>query len=273
MVKEIKYIAEIGLNHNGSISLAKKHIEKAKEIGADIAKFQTYFTQTRAKKNSPIRDILNQCELSPEDFYDLKCFCENIGIEFASTPFCEKSAEVLDDLNCSTIKIASFQLANHKLISKVLNFKSCEKLIVSTGVSSSTQLLFINNLYDSFSQTKPSISFLHCISEYPISSPQNMNLSNITFMSNLTGKEIGFSDHSIGVKAPSYAVLLGASIIEKHFTLDTELEGADHAMSADPETFKRMIEYCNEAKLMLGERRLNKYYDCEIGSVPYCDHS
>ena len=92
-------------------------------------------------------------------------------------------------------------------------------------------------------------------------------------MSKLTNKEIGFSDHSIGFKATTYSVLLGATIIEKHFTIDNDLEGADHAMSADPETFKSMINYCNEAQLMLGERRLNSHYECEIGAVPYCSYS
>ena len=273
MVKEIKFIAEIGINHNGSVSLAKKHIEKAKECGAHIAKFQNYFTETRAKKNSPIKEILSNCELNPDEFNDLKCFCEDIGIEFASTPFCEKSAQLLDDLKCSTIKIASFYLYNEKLISKILNFKSCKQLIVSTGVSSSTQLLSINNLYDAIPNNKPSIAFLHCISEYPISSIRNLNLSNISFMSKLTEKEIGFSDHSIGFKATTYSVLLGATIIEKHFTIDNELEGADHAMSADPETFKSMINNCNEAQLMLGQRRLNSHYECEIEAVQYCTYS
>ncbi len=273
MVKELNFIAEIGINHNGSVSLAKKHIEKAKECGANIAKFQNYYTETRAKKNSPIKEILSKCELKPDDFHDLKLFCENIGIEFASTPFCEKSSELLDELECSTIKIASFHLSNEKLISKILNFQSCKKLIVSTGVSSSTQLLSINNLYDGISTSKPLIAFLHCISEYPISSPANMNLSNITYMSKITNKEIGFSDHSIGTKVPTYAVLLGASIIEKHFTIDNQLQGADHAMSANPEDFKKMISSINEALSILGSRRLNSYYECEAGSVQYCSNN
>ena len=88
MVKKIEFIAEIGINHNGSLDLAKKHIEKAKESGADIAKFQTYFTESRTKKGSPIFDILKNCELKPEDFYELKVFCNELEIEFCSTPFC-----------------------------------------------------------------------------------------------------------------------------------------------------------------------------------------
>ena len=104
MVKKIEFIAEIGINHNGSLDLAKKHIEKAKEAGADIAKFQTYFTESRTKKGSPIFEILKKCELKPEDFNELKVFCNELDIEFCSTPFCLKSAKVLYDLNCPTLK-------------------------------------------------------------------------------------------------------------------------------------------------------------------------
>ena len=269
----VKFIAEIGLNHNGSIDLAKKHVEKAKECGADIAKFQNYFAKTRAKENSPIYEILDQCELNSDQFCELKEFCDELEIEFASTPFCEKSAELLDQLKCSTIKIASFHLSHENLIKKILKYENCKKLILSTGVSSSTQMLYINNLYDEIENTKPEIAFLHCISEYPISQPSNFHLSNINHISRVTNKEVGFSDHSLGTKAPVYATLLGATIIEKHFTLDNELPGADHSMSANPEVFKKMIQNCNEANLMLGSRRLNNFYECEKGSVQFCVNS
>ena len=266
----LKFIAEIGLNHNGSLDLAKRHVEKAKECGADIAKFQNYFTQTRAKENSPIYEILDQCELNSDQFFELKNFCDELDIEFASTPFCEKSSELLDELKCSTIKIASFHLSHQNLIKKILKFKSCNKLILSTGVSSSTQLIYVNNLYDEMEQVKPDIAFLHCISEYPISNPSNFHLSNIKHIARITNKEVGFSDHSLGSHAAVYSMLLGATIIEKHFTLDNNLPGADHSMSANPKVFKEMIDKCNEAKLMLGSRRLNNLYDCEKGSVQFC---
>jgi len=273
--QSLKFIAEIGLNHNGSIDSAKKHIEIAKECGADIAKFQNYFTETRAydRGNSIIGEILNQCELSPDQFYELKNFCDDLEIQFASTPFCEKSAELLEQLNCSIIKVASFHLSNEKLIRKILQYKSCKKLILSTGVSTSTQLMYVNNLYDECDHIKPDLSFLHCISEYPISKPSNFHLSNIKHIKRITNKEVGFSDHSLGYKGPVYATLLGASIIEKHFTLDNNLPGADHSMSANPEVFKEMIEKCNEARLMIGTRRLNNIYDCEKGSLQFCVNS
>ncbi len=272
MVKnELNFIAEIGLNHNGSIDLAKKHIESAKESGAQVAKFQTYLTKTRAKENSPIIDILKQCELSKDDFYELKTFCKDIGISFASTPFCQESADFLKEIECENIKIASFHIKNLTLISKVLDFPHCKELIISTGVSSSLDLLKVNNFYDSLPINKlPNLTFLHCISEYPISNYSHYNLSNIPFIKKITSKNVGFSDHTIGPLAPTYAVALGAQVIEKHFTIDNNLIGADHSMSANPKTFKEMVKMCNEFKKMLGSRRLNKPYDCEKDSLQFC---
>ena len=268
--KNISYIAEIGINHNGSIDLAKKHIESAKESGATIAKFQTYKTESRVDFNSPIYEILKKCELSNENFYELKIFCDELDIKFSSTPFCEESAQFLKDIDCKIIKIASFHLRNLKLIKKILNFNNCEMLIISTGVSSSIDLIRVNNLYDSMlNQKLPELSFLHCISEYPISNIRNFNLSNIINIKKLTDKKVGYSDHSIGSLAASYAVALGSEIIEKHFTIDNQIKGADHSMSANPIVFKEMVEKCEEIQLMMGSRRLNKHYLCEEQIVQY----
>ena len=268
--KNISYIAEIGINHNGSIDLAKKHIESAKESGATIAKFQTYKTESRVDFNSPIYEILKKCELSNENFYELKIFCDELDIKFSSTPFCEESAQFLKDIDCKIIKIASFHLRNLKLIKKILNFKNCEMLIISTGVSSSIDLIRVNNLYDSMlNQKLPELSFLHCISEYPISNIRNFHLSNIINIKKLTDKKVGYSDHSIGSLAASYAVALGSEIIEKHFTIDNQIKGADHSMSANPIVFKEMVEKCEEIQLMMGSRRLNKHYLCEEQIVQY----
>lgn len=269
--QKIIYIAEIGLNHNGSLDLAKKHIEKAKESGAVIAKFQTYKARKRAKPNSPILEILEQCELSIDDFFELKNFCKENEITFSSTPFCEESADDLNKIGCEIFKVASFHLRNLNLIERIINFENCKKLIISTGVSSSLDLLSANNLYDSIDKkNKTDLSFLHCVSEYPISNFSNYNFANIPFIKKITSKQVGFSDHTIGPLAPSYAVALGAEIIEKHFTIDNKLDGADHAMSANPNVFKEMVRNCNDFIDMLGERRLNSHYDCEKNSLQFC---
>ena len=269
---KITFIAEIGLNHNGSMDLAKEHIEKAKESGASVAKFQTYFTDSRAKNNSPIYSILEQCELNADQFYELAEFCKNIDIKFASTPFCINSFKILNELNCSFIKIASFHLNNHILLRHIFENSKIKELIISTGVSSFKDILNANKFYDDFKRLdKPNLTFMHCISEYPISNLKNLNLINIREIGDQTKKNVGFSDHSKGSLAPSLAISLGARVIEKHFTIDNSLEGADHSMSANPKEFAGMVEKCFQTLEVLGQKRdENNYFECENNAKQFC---
>ena len=135
-----KYIAEIGLNHNGDLDLAKKHILSAKESGAHYAKFQTYFTHQRAKPDSQIKDILEQCEFSQSQFLELKQFCDSIDIQFASTAFCPESAELLKSINCTKIKIASFQISNISFLKYISQQSWIDELFVSTGMATSSEI-------------------------------------------------------------------------------------------------------------------------------------
>ena len=270
MVKKIEFIAEIGINHNGSLDLAKKHIEKAKEAGADVAKFQTYFTESRTKKGSPIFEILKKCELRPEDFNELKVFCNELDIQFCSTPFCLKSAKVLYDLNCPTLKIASFHLSNLGLIDDLINNSNAKRLLISTGVSSISEIISVNQIYDQCNKIdKPELIFLHCISKYPILNENDNHLENIKFISRITGKKVGFSDHSIGYNAAIIATALGAEVIEKHFTIDNNIEGADHSMSANPKIFKKLVNQCRLTLDYLGNQRGNNPFDCEKEIIQY----
>jgi len=270
MVKKIEFIAEIGINHNGSLDLAKKHIEKAKEAGADIAKFQTYFTESRTKKGSPIFEILKKCELKPEDFNELKVFCNELDIEFCSTPFCIKSAKVLYDLNCPTLKVASFHLSNLELIDDLIHNSNAKRLLISTGVSSISEIISVNQIYDQCNKiNKPELIFLHCISKYPILNENDNHLENIKFISRITGKKVGFSDHSIGYNAAIIATALGAEVIEKHFTIDNNIEGADHSMSANPKMFKELVNQCRLTLDYLGNQRGNNPFDCEKEIIQY----
>ncbi len=270
MVNAIEFIAEIGINHNGSLDLAKKHIEAAKNAGATIAKFQTYFTETRTKLNSPIFEILKKCELKPDDFYELSSFCKNLDIEFCSTPFCKKSANILYEIGIPSIKVASFHLTNLDLIRDILKNSNAKRLILSTGVSSISDIISANNTYNEFSSPdKPDLVFLHCISKYPIIKAEDNHLCNIKLISKITEKKVGFSDHSIGSNSSIVATALGAKIIEKHFTIDNNLVGADHSMSADPKTFKKLVDDCQSTFLMLGRHRNNINFDCENDIVQY----
>ena len=270
MVNQIEFIAEIGINHNGSLDLAKKHIEKAKESGATIAKFQTYFTETRTKKNSPIYEILKKSELKEDDFFQIKDFCDEVDIEFSSTPFCIKSAELLFKMNCNTVKIASFHLSNLELLKYIIQNSNARRILVSTGVSSIPEVLIANETYDLINiSNKPRLEFMHCISKYPVKNNSDNHLSNIPFLAKLTSKKVGFSDHSLGSKSAIIATALGATVIEKHFTIDKYLEGADHSMSAEPSVFKNLVDECKATLEMLGDLRSDKPFDCEKEIMQY----
>lgn len=268
--RKLDFIAEIGINHNGSIDLAKKHIEQAKSSGATTVKFQTYFTETRTHENSPIYDILKSSELPPEDFYEIQNFCKELQIKFCSTPFCTRSAQVLYDLKCEIIKIASFHLNNHILINDVFHNENIKNIIISTGVSRFQDIVDLNNLYEQVNlKNKPNLIFFHCISKYPVMDLQDYHLTNIPYIRNITRKEVGYSDHTLGSKAASISIALGANYVEKHFTIDNNLEGADHSMSANPDTFKDMVNCCNETLLMMGDKRGEKPFDCEKDIIQY----
>lgn len=267
---KIDYIAEIGINHLGSLQLAKNHIVAAKKSGATIAKFQTYSTEKRVSTESPIYEILKQCELDFKSFTILKTFCDELGIEFASTPFCEESADFLASIGCKTVKVASFFLSNRHLLSRLFSDERFDRIIVSTGVSSIEQVLDANSLYESINfKRQPKLVFMHCISQYPVKSVADYNLINISYLAEATGKIVGYSDHSLGSFAPSIAVALGAACIEKHFSVDPQLPGADHAMSASPNTFADMVELCENTLRSLGTKRGSSCYDAERSIIQY----
>lgn len=271
MVKP-QYIAEIGINHNGNIELAKKHIDAAKCAGADYAKFQTYLTDTRAKPGSAIRDILKQCELSADNFNELKQYCDRIGIKFASTAFCHSSVNILKDIGCKHIKVASFQIANVQLLNYLSRQDWIEDLWISTGMASEAEIYnAVNILKESPNRLLSRTVFLHCVSQYPIQHISDYQLNNITYLREITKQVVGYSDHSIGVDAAVIATALGASLIEKHFTIDNSLEGADHAMSSNPEVFSSLVEKCNNTCIMIGNLTRKSSFNCENSCLPFKD--
>ena len=264
-VPAIDFIAEIGINHMGSLELAKKHILAAKNCGANIAKFQTYITENRVSKNAPIYEVLKKSELKFDDFRELKLFCDENSIEFASTPFCTESADFLAEIGCKTVKVASFYLCNPKLLECLFSESRFSTVLVSTGVSAAADVLAADSLYNSIhSSHKPQLIFMHCVSQYPVQKVEDYNLINIPNLAKITGKTVGYSDHTIGSFAPALAIALGAKYIEKHFTIDSKLDGADHAMSADPATFSEMVQSCNRVNVALGSIRGESCFDSEI---------
>ena len=241
------YIAEAGINHNGDLKTALKLVDSAKRSGASAIKFQTYKTEKRVKKNSPVFDILKKCELKLKDFKIINDYCKKKKIIFFSTPFDTKAVEFLNNLNVPFFKIASFDIENYNLINSIVKTK--KPIIYSTGMSSLTS---IEKLYKILKKKNISQNILHCISSYP-NKEENSYLANINYLKNKFDCNIGLSDHSAGIKVPIYSYLLGAKIIEKHFKLKNDNRCVDSPVSIDEIKFKNMINEINNTKKILGK--------------------
>ena len=241
-------VSEIGLNHNGSLKMALKLIETAKECGADAVKFQKRDLKSLYKKdiyNDPNKDsqatvylfdIFKRFELSKSDFREIKKFCKKIGITFFCSPFDLSSADFLEELNVPFYKVASADLTNMPLIAKLVEFK--KPLILSTGMSDIKEIDFTVNF---LKKKKATFALLHCVGAYPPSF-RDINLKMIGVLKKRYAVPIGYSGHERGITISECAVALGANILERHFTLDRSLEGPDHNISLTPEGFAKMVE-------------------------------
>lgn len=244
---EVYSIAEIGINHNGDIKTALELIKAAKESGASAVKFQTYITEKRVSKDSKIFDILKKCELNYEEFSILRNFAKEINIDFFSTPFDKESVDLLESLDVSVYKIASFDIVNKELLRYVSNQNKL--VIISTGMSN---LQEINEAYDILSAGKGDIGLLHCVSSYPTLEEDSNLLGMKTLGDNYPGAIIGLSDHTNDIKVPIYAVCLGARIIEKHFMLENQDRCIDKPVSINPLQFKKMTDEFDQISKILG---------------------
>lgn len=261
MNKKVLIIAEAGVNHNGSFDNAKELIIRAKEAGADIIKFQTfksenlvsacapkaeYQMQSTDKYESQL-DMLKKLELSEQNFIDLRKFCEDIGIEFLSTAFDVESVCFLKTLNMKLWKIPSGEITNLPYLIEIA--KSKKEIILSTGMSTIHEISEAVNLLKNYGAKK--ISLMHCNTEYP--TPMvDVNLKSMHTLYEKFECPIGYSDHTQGIEVAIAAVALGATIIEKHFTLDKNMEGPDHKASLNPIELKNMVSSIRNIELALG---------------------
>ncbi len=246
--QEVFLIAEIGINHNGDFDVAKKLIDEAKESGANAVKLQTYITEKRAPKDSPIFDILKQCELSFSRQSDLFKYARDKGIEIFSTPFDDESVDFLSSVDVSCYKIASFDIVNKRLLEKVA--AQAKPVIISRGMANQQE---IDTAVDIMKRASCDIILLHCISAYPVPSHASLHLDTIRALQKRYNCPVGFSDHTLGIKAAKYAVAAGANVIEKHFTLSRESKGPDHSLSTEPKELKEMISGIRVVSEMLKE--------------------
>ena len=252
-MKHTIIIAEAGVNHNGSIELAKQLVDKAVEAGVDYIKFQTFKASKLVTKSAKQADyqkkniggtddnqfmMLKKLELSEQDHDVLIDYCQKRGIRFFSTAFDLDSIEYLHSLNVGLWKIPSGEVTNYPFLKKIASYN--EKTILSTGmcdmvdVRVAVEVLYKNGL------SKENLILLHCNTEYPTPF-EDVNLKAMDALRKEFGVEVGYSDHTKGIEVPIAAVALGATIIEKHFTLDRNMEGPDHKASLEPEELKAMV--------------------------------
>ena len=264
--KKVIIIAEIGINHNGSLKIAKKLIKKAKDSGADIAKFQVFNTDLFVAKNAPAAryqkkniknkkikqyDFLKKLEITEKNLFILKKYCQKIKIEFMATPFDRESLKKIIKCKVKRIKVASSDLDNFELLDSIQRTK--KPIILSSGLSNLTvikkSLVFLRKK----GVKKNKITILHCTTAYPTPN-EEINLKVLNDFKKL-GVKIGYSDHTAGNEAALGAVALGAQVIEKHFTLNKNMRGPDHKASADPKQLKDLVKGIRVMELALGNKQ------------------
>lgn len=254
-------IAEAGVNHNGDVHIAKQLCLAAKNAGADAVKFQTWITDniiTKSVKQADYQtentgkdesqyDMLKKLELTFDEFREIKEYCEEIGIEFASTADDEESLDFLVDLGIPFIKVGSGDVGNISYLRYIGSKK--RPVILSTGMSTLADVeVSLKALRDGGATD---IKLLHCTTNYPCPF-DSVNLKAMDTLHNAFGLEVGYSDHTVGIEVPVSAVARGAIIIEKHFTLDCNMEGPDHLASTKPEEFKKMVDSIRNIEKALG---------------------
>ena len=244
-------IAEAGINHNGDINIAKKLIKEASRCGADAIKFQTIITDElfSNKLNPELYKMVNEWVLSKKDHVILIDYAKKNKIEFFSTPMGERTTKLLMSLKIPAIKIASGDLNYHQFLKSTAKTKI--PMIISTGMSKISE---IASAVEIVKNEKCQLSLLHCNSSYP-TPMEDANLSTIPYLQNMFDIPIGYSDHTDGIDACVAAVVLGASILEKHFTLDKEMEGPDQKLSSDPKEFLELVRKVRLIEKSLGKPR------------------
>jgi len=257
-------IAEAGVNHNGSFDLAKRLVVKAKEAGADYVKFQTGIPKLLVSKYAGMAeyqkkntntdeaqlDMLKKINLDLSDFKPLKDYCDLIGIKFMSTPFDLVSIDVLSPLGMDYMKIPSGEITNLPYLRKI--GKLGIPVIMSTGMAEIGEVRDALKVLTDAGLSKQKIILLHCNTEYP-TPYEDVNLKAMLTLQKEFGVEIGYSDHTKGIEVPIAAVALGATVIEKHFTLDHNMEGPDHKASLEPDELRAMVSAIRNIEKAVGD--------------------
>jgi N-acetylneuraminate synthase len=257
-------IAEAGVNHNGSLEMARQLVDVAAQADADAVKFQTFKAEKVISPQSPKAayqlqttgagesqlDMVKRLELSFDAFRDLYAYCQDKGILFMSTPFDEESADFLADLGVAVFKIPSGEITNLPFLTCVA--RKARPMIVSTGMS---YLGEVEVAVRTIEKTgNHDFVLLHCVSNYP-ADPADANLRAMHTLATAFGVPVGYSDHTPGIEVAIAAVALGACVIEKHFTLDRTLPGPDHRASLEPDELAALVRGIRIVEAALGHGR------------------
>lgn len=259
MKPHVFIIAEAGVNHNGSLELAYKLVDAAKEANADCVKFQTYITENdtavncekaeyqKTEQQESQYELLKKLELSFDDFRKIQEYCKKKGIMFLSTPFDIESLKFLEEIHMPIWKIASSEVENFQLLREMA--KTHKPIILSTGMCKIEE---ISNAVDVLKKYGAGeIRILHCNTQYP-TPMEDVNLKAMYELKSMFQCDIGYSDHTQGIEVPIAAVAMGATIIEKHFTLDRNMEGPDHVASLNPLELKEMVQAIRNIEKAIG---------------------
>ncbi len=264
-MSRVLIIAEAGVNHNGSIEIAKQLVDKAVEAGVDVIKFQTFKAEKLVSKSAKQAEyqkknigngtddsqynMLKRLELSDADHQTLIDYCQQKGIQFFSTAFDLESIDYLHSLKLGLWKIPSGEITNYPYIKKIAQYG--EPVILSTGMCEMDDVRAAMNVLLNYGVQKDQITILHCNTEYPTPF-EDANLLAMQELREEFHTKVGYSDHTKGIEVPIAAVALGASVIEKHFTLDRNMEGPDHKASLEPHELKEMVLAIRNIEKALG---------------------
>lgn len=278
-MNKVIIIAEAGVNHNGSIEMAKKLIDAAVDAKVDYVKFQTFKADTivspTAKKaayqSKNIGDgddsqyqMLKNLELSEAAHEELIAYCNLKGIKFFSTAFDVEGIQYLESLNFDRFKIPSGELTNFPYLRAIAQTK--KPVILSTGMATLEEIEAAIKVLISFGTKKENLTVLHCNTEYP-TPMKDVNLKAMLTIGETLGVKIGYSDHTLGIEIPTAAVALGAIVIEKHFTLDRNLKGPDHKASLEPNELKQMVKAIRNIELAISGNGLKVPSESELKNI------
>jgi len=277
MTNRVKIIAEIGVNHNGDMTLAKKLIDEAKKAGADYVKFQTFKADRLATKKAKKtvyqiknsgdgesqKEMLARLELSHDMHKKIISHCKKQKIKFLSSAFDIESLDLLSKLGQTIFKIPSGEITNAPYLKHVGAI--AKSIILSTGMSNLKEIKDAIKILESGGLTRKDITVLHCTSEYP-APLKEVNLNAMNEIKNKLKVSVGYSDHTAGIEISLAAVALGAEVIEKHFTFNQKLPGPDHKASLEPKELRLMIKLIRNIEVSLG-RAIKQASKCEIKNM------